>query len=275
MRLIDSHCHLQADPFADDVDAVIARARAAGLERILVPGWDLASSAAALALTARHPWLDAAAGIHPHDAARAERAAWLGIVRLARDHRVLAVGETGLDYDRMFSPIEAQLDNLRRHLDLGLDLGKPVIIHCRSAAGSSAAHDDLVEELDRAGMGRLAPSAAPPGERPSAVMHSFSGSQEFGREVLARGLAISVSGLAFRAGEEPTFNEVAPLVPTNRLLIETDSPYLSPPGAPRRRNEPEWVRLTAERLAASGGVPADQLGDQLVAAYDRTFREPI
>lgn len=272
VRLVDSHCHLQADRFDDDRDEVIARASLAGVERILVPGWDEPSSRAAIALSARHEWLNAAVGIHPHDAARADDASWQGIVRLARDRRVVAIGETGLDYDRMFSPAEAQLDNLRRHLELGLELGKPVILHCRSAAGSKAAHDALLEELDRAGMKPPGGGPAGRGEPPPAVMHSFSGSAAFAEDVLARGLAISISGLAFRTGEEATFADVVPIVPADRLMVETDSPYLSPPGAPRRRNEPEWVRLTAEHLAEARDVPAADLGAQLVAAYDRTFR---
>src|ERR1051326_6299068 len=114
MRLVDSHCHLQSDRFDADREQVIERARAAGVERILVPGWTEETSRAALELTARHPWLDAAAGIHPHEAGRADRAAWQGVVRLARDHRVVAVGETGLDFDRLFSPAEAQRTNLAR-----------------------------------------------------------------------------------------------------------------------------------------------------------------
>jgi TatD DNase family protein len=271
MRLVDSHCHLQSDRFEGDRDEVIAAAGAAGVERLLVPGWDEPSSRAAIELATRHEWLDAAVGIHPHDAANAGAAAWQGIVRLARDRRVVAIGETGLDYDRMFSPIAAQLENLRRHLELGLELEKPVILHCRSAAGSTAAHDATIEELERAAIRARAEGRTATHEPPPAVMHSFSGSAAFAREVLARGLSISISGLAFRKGEEATLSEVAAAVPRDRLLTETDSPFLSPPGAPRSRNEPEWVRLTAERLAVARGEDESELGASLVAAYDRTF----
>jgi TatD DNase family protein len=271
MRLIDSHCHLQADRFDGDREAVIERARLAGLERILVPGWDEPTSRAAIMLATEHPWLDAAAGIHPHEAARADAAAWHGVVRLARDHRVVAVGETGLDYDRLFAPPDAQRTNLARHLELGLELGKPVIIHCRSAAGEARAHDDVLELLEAAGIRATERSVR---EAPTAIIHSFSGTAGFAADVLARGLALSISGLAFRSGEEPTFAEVAAKVPVDRLLIETDSPYLSPPGAPRRRNEPEWVRITAERVADARGVTEEELGDDLVAAYERTFQRP-
>jgi TatD DNase family protein len=269
MRLIDSHCHLQAERFDPDRDEVIERARAAGVERILVPGWDLPSSAAAIELASRHRWLAAAAGIHPHEAARADAGAWLGIDRLARDRRVAAVGETGLDFDRMFSPEATQLANLRRHLELGLELDKPVILHCRSAAENTAAHDALLAALDAVG---LRPGTT--SRRPAAVLHSFSGSRVFAAEALSRGLAISVSGLAFRAGEEATLGEVVGLTPRERLLIETDAPYLSPPGAPRGRNEPDWVRVTAEAAAAARRDDPDAFGEAVVAAYDATFGPP-
>src|SRR6185503_1778693 len=112
MRLVDSHCHLQADRFDDDVAAVLDAARAAGVERILVPGWNGWSSAAAIALAERFPWLDAAVGVHPHDAAGVDDATWAAIAASAADPHVVAIGETGLDYDRVFSPILAQLVNL-------------------------------------------------------------------------------------------------------------------------------------------------------------------
>jgi len=268
MRLVDSHCHIQSDRFDADRDDVLARARDAGVERLLVPGWTEETSKAAIELATRHEWLDAAAGIHPHEAASADFASWQGIVRLARDHRVVAIGETGLDYDRLFSPVEAQRTNLARHLELGLELGKPVIVHCRSAAGSTAAHDDVLAALESAG---VRPSERARRERTPALIHSFSGSAAFAAEVLARGLAISISGLAFRNGEAATFDVVAATVPADRLLVETDSPYLPAPGAPRRRNEPEWVRVTAERVADARAEDSRAVGDALVAAYDDTF----
>jgi TatD DNase family protein len=269
MRLIDSHCHLQADRFGDDVDDVVAAARVAGVERILVPGWNAWSSQASIDLVDRHPWLDASVGVHPHDAARASDADWERIAGLAVDPRVAAIGETGLDYDRVFSPIPDQLANLRRNLALALETGKPAILHVRSRAGRRDAQDALVTELGVAGFGG-ASFAAAFGDRPPALIHSFSGPADFARAVLDLGLAISISGLAFRRGEEATA-EVAALVPPDRILVETDAPYLSPPGAPRGRNAPEWVRLTAAWVAQQRGDDPGSAGDALVAAYDRTF----
>jgi TatD DNase family protein len=259
MRLVDSHCHLQADRFDDDVDAVIDAAREAGLERILVPGWNAWSCEAALRLVERVPWLDAAVGVHPHDAAKVSDEEWATIAASARDPRVLAIGETGLDYDRVFSPILAQLANLRRNLALAAETGKPVILHCRSAGGEREAQDALVHEL-RAFGGAVRP-----------IVHSFSGPVDYAVTMLELGAVISISGLAFRRGEEATA-DVVRIVPADRLLVETDSPYLSPPDAPRGRNTPEWVRITAAWVATIRGDDPDLFGDQLVANYDSVLQ---
>ncbi|MBI2777853.1 MAG: TatD family hydrolase [Chloroflexi bacterium] len=264
MRLIDSHCHLQADRFGADVDAVVAAARMAGLERILVPGWNAWSCAAALALVERHPWMDAAVGVHPHDAAKVTDAEWAGIAGQATDPRVVAIGETGLDFDRVFSPIPDQLLNLRRNLRLAVEAGKPAILHCRARIGERDAQDALLAEV-----------RAFPGVRP--VIHSFSGPVDYATAMLELGAWISISGLAFRRGEEATA-EVAALVPADRLLVETDSPFLTPPGGPRGRNEPAAVEITARWVAGRRGLdqvdPAIEasVGNELIAAYDAAFR---
>jgi TatD DNase family protein len=267
--VIDSHCHLNADRFEADLELVVGGARLAGVERILVPGWNVASSDRALDVVERHPWMDAAIGVHPHDAARVDDRAWAALAATASDPRVVAVGETGLDFDRVFSPIDDQVTNLRRNLALALETGKPAILHCRSAAGRRDAQDALLDELRAAGVGS-ASWAAVFGGRPPAVVHSFSGPTDYGRAMIDLGLALSFSGLVFRRGEEPSA-EVARLVPPDRLLAETDSPFLAPPGAPKSRNEPEWVRITTAWLAEQRGVTVDALGPQLVDAYDATF----
>jgi TatD DNase family protein len=272
MRLVDSHCHVNADRFERDADQVLGAARLAGVERILVPGWNVASSGRALDLVERFDWLDASVGVHPHDAAKVDDDGWEQIVGWGDDERVVAIGETGLDYDRVFSPIDAQLTNLRRNLALALATGKPAILHCRSAAGRRDAQDGLVAELRDAGVGGPVWAAAF-GDRPPAVIHSYSGPLDYGRTVIDLGLAISFSGLVFRRGEEPSA-EVAAIVPDDRVLTETDSPFLAPPGAPRSRNEPEWVRVTAAWLAACRGTTNAEIGAILAAAYDRTFASP-
>ena len=260
MRLIDSHCHVNADRFADDADLVVDAARLAGVERILVPGWNVASSARALDLVERLPWLDAAVGVHPHDAAKVDEAGWRQIRAWADDDRVVAIGETGLDYDRVFSPMPDQLANLQRNLGLAAETGKPAILHCRSASGRRDAQDALLAAVREQGTKALA-----------VVIHSFSGPVDYAQAMLDLGAAISFSGLVFRSGEDPSAT-VAALTPVDRLLVETDSPFLAPPGAPRGRNEPEYVRITAKWVADQRGMTLDALGDELVAAYDRTFR---
>jgi TatD DNase family protein len=294
MRLIDSHAHLQAEAFAHDLDGVIARAREAGVERFLVPGWDATSSVAAVELALA--WgFDAAVGAHPHDAALVTDADWAAIADLAERPVVVAIGETGLDYDRMHSPAEAQLANLRRHLRLCLDTGKPAILHCRSAAGRRDAQDALIAELRDAGFDG-APARRAFGDRPPAVLHSFSGPIDYAAAALEMGIAIAFGGLVFRNGEEASA-EVVRMVPSELLLVETDSPYLAPPGVPRhkpaasagpaasaaaatdvtagfrgRRNAPEWVRITAQWVAERRGESPDTIGKGLIAAYDAAFR---
>jgi len=269
VRLIDSHCHLNADRFEGDVELVIGAAREAGVERILVPGWNLASSQRALGLAERFDGLDIAVGVHPHDADKVDGADWTHVAAWAADPRVVAIGETGLDYDRVFSPIPAQLANLRRNLALALDTGKPAILHCRSADGRRDAQDALVEVLKAAGVGNAAWAAAF-GERPAAIIHSYSGPPDYAGTVIDLGLAISFSGLVFRAGEEASASVVA-LVPDDRLLVETDSPFLPPPGAPRKRNEPAFVAITAGWLAGRRRSGPELVGAALVEAYDVAF----
>ncbi len=272
MRLVDTHAHLQSPQFADDLPEVLAAAEVAGVERILVPGWDEASSLRALELVARYPRMVAAVGIHPHAAAETDDAAWERTAALADGPAVVAIGEGGLDYDRRFSPVEDQLRTLRRNLALALATGKPVILHCRSAAGRRDAHDALLEEMRAAGLGGSA-ARTTFGGRPPAILHSVTGPVDYVAAALELGCAVSVSGLCFRKGEEATAETVR-LVPLDRILVETDAPYLSPPGAPRRRNEPAWVRITAAWVAAQRGEHPDALGAQLVENFDRIFPGP-
>ncbi len=218
------------------------------------------STEAALALCGRFPWLDAAAGVHPHDAGTIDEASWIRIVDLAVDPRVVAIGETGLDSDRMFSPWDAQLSNLRRNLSLSAATGKPAIVHCRSASGARDAQDALLDELRRIDV-------------PPPLIHSYSGPVDYGEALIELGAVISFSGLVFRPGEEASAT-VARLVPADRLLVETNSPFLSPPGAPKRRNEPEWVRVTAAWLADVRGEDRSAIGERLVLNYDRLIGRP-
>jgi TatD DNase family protein len=159
----------------------------------------------------------------------------------------------------MFSPVLVQLANLRRHLRLAAETGKPAILHCRSAAGAREAQDALLAEV------RAFSSEPPP-----ILIHSFSGPIDYAHSMLELGAALSFSGLVFREGEEASAEAVR-LVPAERLLVETDSPYLPPPGAPRRRNAPAWVAVTAAWAAEQRNEDPEAFGDGLIAAYDRIF----
>lgn len=270
MRLIDSHGHLQAKAFVEDADVVYADAQAPGLERLMAPGWDAATSVSGVALAERLDVLTSV-GFHPHVVAQVTPADRELVTGLATHPRVRAIGETGLDYDRAFSPRDVQLDNLRWHMALARETGKPLILHCRSKPGRRDAQDDLLRELREGGVATAAFRERFEG-RPPALLHSFSGPVDYAEAALELGCAVSISGLAFRKGEEATA-EVARLVPIGRLLVETDAPYLSPPGAPRR-NEPRWVEVTARWVAERRGMDPDILGDRLVEAFDRTFGPP-
>ncbi len=242
MRLVDSHAHLQSPQFADDLAEVLAAAELGGVERLLVPGWDESSSRRAIELVASYPRLVAAAGIHPHAAAETDEAGWDRTAALALHPSVVAVGETGLDYDRLFSPAEDQLVNLRRNLALALTLGKPVILHCRSAAGRRDAQDALLAEMRAAGFGSAAARAAF-GDRPPALLHSVCGPVDYVAAALELGCAVSISGLCFRKGEEATAESV-------RLV-----PAIGSSSRPTRRTSPPRVRRAAATSRPGSGLP--------------------
>lgn len=290
--LVDAHCHLNHERFGAEAVAVAEAARSVGIVRLLVPGWNLASSERAVELARRLGWADAAVGIHPHDAAKVGEGDWARLERLAADPAVVAVGETGLDFDRLFSPAEAQLENLGRHLALARRTAKPLVLHCRSKPGRRDAQDALLDVLRRwlrpaeglapgsrgPAAGHRGATSSPSAESPSArrpdppaVLHSFSGPLDFALAALELGCLVSFSGLVFRPGEESAA-EVARRLPAAALLVETDAPFLSPPGAPRRRNEPAWVRRTAAWLAEVRGSGLAELGVRLVANYDAFAR---
>jgi TatD DNase family protein len=244
--LIDTHAHLDDSRFAGELPAVLARAAEAGVGRVLTIGIDRATSLAALKLARRFPaQLAAAVGIQPNHAAEAAEGDWEEIVRLAADPRVVAVGETGLDryWDR--APFPLQEEFFARHLELARESGKPVVIHCREAEA------DTVRML-RAAFDRHGPVRG--------VMHSFSGDAETARACLALGLHLSFAGMITYKNAD-ALRAVARDVPADRLLVETDSPYLAPVPVRGQRNEPAFVAHTAARLADVRGVSLAELAE--------------
>jgi len=236
--LVDSHCHLGAEPFAADVAQVLERAWAAGVAHVVVIGEDPEAAGRALALAAGDTRLSATAGLHPHEASRwgAELEGWLA--GALADPRVVAAGEMGLDYHYDHSPRDLQRTAFERQLELAARAGKPAVIHARDA------DDDVTAVL------RNHPGT-------TAILHSFSSGPGLLRQALAAGHYVSFSGMVtFRNWSR---DEAIRAVAADRLLLETDAPYLAPVPHRGRRNEPAYVRHTAERVAAVRGEDADQL----------------
>jgi TatD DNase family protein len=255
--LFDTHAHLQFAEFAPDLAQVLARARAAGVGGMLTIGTDLESSRAAVALAEREADVWAAVGIHPHEAAGADEAAFEELERLARaSPRVVAVGETGLDFFRNLSPPAAQVEAFRRQLDLARRLGRPVLVHCRQA------HAEALEVLAASGVV----------ER-GGIMHCFSGDAEVARRCLDLGLLISIAGPVTYPNARK-LPEVVRFVPEDRLLVETDCPYLPPQPHRGRRNEPAYLPITAARVAELRGADPGALGARMADTARALFGIP-
>ena len=215
--MIDSHCHLNADDYASDLDDVVARAREAGVHGILVPGIGLESCRRAVEIAERHPMVRAAVGIHPHEALAWNPETEAEIRELAKRPEVVAIGEIGLDFYRDWSPFDAQRAAWAAQLELAGELDLPIIVHNRSA------HDEVLEGLERhRGL--------------SGVLHCFSGGPGHAERALELGLHLSFTGvLTFGKGKP---DRVLRRVPLERLLLETDSPYMTPVPHRGERNEP-------------------------------------
>ena len=250
--LFDSHAHVDDKRFNDDREETIKRAADNGLEAILNAGADMFSSARAVELAARHAMVYASVGIHPHDAKEAREADYQQLADWCGQAKVVAVGEIGLDYHYDFSPRDLQRQVFVRQLDLARQMGKPVIIHNREA------HADSLAIVKAEGKGL------------SGVFHCFSGSVEMARELLKLGWYLSVAGPVTFANAHK-LHEVVQAVPLERLLVETDSPYLTPAPFRGRRNEPAYVRYVAEKVAAIRGLDAAELAAATTANAKRFF----
>jgi len=257
MAFFDSHCHLDPMRYGDDLPQVIARARAAGVTQMVVIGTRAADSEAAATLAAREEGIISAAGIHPNDVAEIATDEWDRVVQLLADGRSRVVGETGLDWYRDFAPRQLQRDFFDRHLRLAQELRLPVVIHTRDSIRDTL--DMLHNALRR---GPLVP-----------VLHSFTGSAAEAAEAIDMGCYLGFAGMVtFRSAAD--LREVAKTVPLERLLIETDSPFLSPEPYRGRRNEPSHVIHTARCLAIARGEPLEKLAVATTANAERVFCTP-
>ncbi|MFO0842960.1 MAG: TatD family hydrolase [Gemmataceae bacterium] len=248
-ELCDTHAHLDAEQFDPDRPAVLDRARAAGVTRVIAVGITASSSERCLELSRRHPGVEATVGIHPNEITQAAPGDWDRVREMAARPGVVGVGETGLDRYWDKTPFALQEEWLVRHLELGRELGLAVVIHCREAEADVVRL--LREAFDRHGPVR-------------AVMHSFSGSRETAEACLAMGLYLSFAGMLTYKNAQP-LRDVAVGVPPGRLLVETDCPYLAPVPLRGKRNEPANVVHTAACLASVLATPPDDLYPRLVA----------
>jgi TatD DNase family protein len=250
--LLDSHAHLDDADFDADRAAVIERARAAGIRYILVAGGGGSADRldSPLSVAQEHDWIYASTGVHPHEARNFTDAHAEKILQLGRHPKVVAVGEIGLDYYYDHSPREIQKQVMIRQMELARQLKRPIIIHCRDAWA------DLREVVEAhwksAGLG--------------GILHCFTGSDDDARAFLDWGFLISFAGnLTFKKAEN--LREVAPSIPLDRLLTETDCPYLAPVPYRGKRNEPAYVQGVTQELARLHHLPETELGHQVVENF--------
>jgi len=257
---LDSHCHLTADEFDEDRDAVLTRAHRAGVETLIAigSGYGIERNERALRLAESDPSVYATVGVHPHeakdldDSGREQLAAWLS------HPRVVAVGECGLDYHYEHSPRETQRQVLAEQLASARERNLPVSIHVRG--DDDSAYDELLDLWRAEGGGSL-----------EGVLHCYTGSLDFARRALDAGLYISFSGvLTFK--RDRGLRATARALPLDRLLVETDAPLLSPEGFRGRRNEPARVALVGEVLAATHELPVEEIAATTTGNARRLFR---
>ncbi|QDU60745.1 putative deoxyribonuclease YcfH [Planctomycetes bacterium Pan216] len=259
MAWIDTHAHLNDEHFADRLGETLARATDAELEAVLVVGIDGPTSRRALELALEHPLLWAVVGIQPNSLGREVTDDWRDVRTMIESPRAVALGETGLDRYWDEAPIEVQREHFVRHLDLAHELGKPVVIHCREAEADVVAV--LTEQAEKTGQ----PIAG--------VMHSFAGDRETAQACLKLGLHISFAGMVTFKKSNP-LREVAAEVPLDRLLVETDSPYLTPEPHRGKRNEPANVVHTGACLAKVHGIEPSAIAAATTQNAKRLFGLP-
>lgn len=254
--LIDSHAHLDGERFAEDRDAVVERAVQNGVDLIINPGADLETSRAAVALAARYPMVYAAVGVHPHDVKDMTEAMLAEIETMASQPKVVAIGEIGLDFHYDYSPRDVQRKWFVEQIALAKRLGLPIIVHDREA------NQETYETLVRTGAFDT-----------GVLMHCYSGSAELAKQYIRKGAYLSVAGpVTFDNARKLV--EVVKTVSLDRLMVETDSPYLTPVPYRGKRNEPAYVKHVAERVATIKGIEAEAAMEQTARNVLKFFRIP-
>jgi TatD DNase family protein len=261
VSLVDSHCHLDFEGLIERLPEVLARADAAGVRAMVTISTRVKQFERILAIAEAHPQVYCSVGTHPHNAGEETDVTAKDLVRLAQHPKVVGIGESGLDYHYDYSPREAQAESFRVHIDAARQTGLPLIMHSREAENDSAR---ILEEEMGKGVFKV-------------VLHCFSSKRDLAERGLAIGAYVSFSGiLTFKAADE--IRDTARIVPLDRLLVETDAPYLAPAPHRGKLNEPAYTALTLKRLADLHGISKNEMAaatsDNFFRLFDKAERPP-
>jgi len=262
--VIDSHAHIDFPDFNKDREEVLARARQQGVDTIITVGTDLSSSRFSLQIAREHKEVFTTVGFHPHNASKLQEDDLRQLAELAEEAKVVAIGEIGLDFYRNSSPRQQQLEAFQQQLDLAAELGMPVVIHCRQA------HKETLDILSR-WVETISPSAN--NGRPLGVLHCFSGDTHLAERYIKMGFLISLPGsVTYPSAQDKV--EVARWIPLDKLLVETDSPFLTPQLYRGRRNEPSYIPLIVDKIAQIKGLSVETMAQATAANTVGLFQLP-
>jgi TatD DNase family protein len=255
--LIDSHAHLEMPEFKKDLEAVIQRAKESGVEYIFTVGTEKKDWKRALEIANSHPSIYAILGVHPHNAKEVDDQTYPLLKELCKNKKVKAYGEIGLDFFRNLSPRDIQLKRFREQIGLAKELGLPIVVHDREA------HQETLEILK-----------SEKAEECGGIIHCFSGDYEMAKACIEMGFYISVPGsITFKNAE--SFREIVKRIPLESLLVETDAPFLTPEPFRGKRNEPSYVRYTAQKVAEMKKVPFEMVAEMTTENALRVYRMKI
>lgn len=265
--LIDSHAHIHFKDFEGQIDDVLSRARDAGVGVLINVGTDLSSSREVVILAEKYPQIYATIGVHPHDVAKMGEGDLSELAALARHPKVVAIGEVGLDYYYEHSPREIQQARLVDFISLARKAGKPLVIHCRDASGSPSGAVDAFEDCFRIFDESKAWDVG-------GVFHCFTGDEKTAARITSKGFYVSFSGIVtFK--KSTAVQEAARTTPADKILVETDCPFLAPEPHRGKRNEPAYVRLVARKLAELRRTTEKEVEDLTLRNTKTAFRLPI
>ncbi|MBA7622242.1 D-aminoacyl-tRNA deacylase [subsurface metagenome] len=262
--LVDSHTHIDMRLYNRDRDQVLERARGAGVAAVVDVGCDLDSSREAIRLAAQYSEVFAALGFHPHSAAKMRDSDLERLSELAQHPKVVAIGEIGLDFYRNLSPREVQVEAFKKQLALACRLKLPVIVHCRDA------QEEVLSILTEWAYGAGGVGGA---KEPLGVLHCFSGDRELSQRYIEMGFLLSIAGPITYSSSHAL--DIAHHIPLDKLLIETDCPFLTPQPYRGKRNEPSNVSFVAEKIGEIRGVPTDVVAEHTTANAAQLFRLPL